>query len=154
MNKINEINYRKIASVDNENGEIELKGEFYKTEIRFFNTWNPENKIDFCFNNTDKKDVETIINLDKQEFTISKKIKNVIEDDLDSLTLCENAIVMLTVNYSKEKKLYNGSTGKVIGFDNKNPIIMFDDNVKHTTEKWFMFFLLKMKIIMKVIIDI
>ena len=32
--------------------------------------------------------------------------------------MCENAIVMLTVNYSKEK-LYNGSTGKVIGFDNK-----------------------------------
>jgi len=93
--------------------------EYIKTSTRF------DDRIEACINPKDLKGNGCFsrifsIKLRKYLDTFDKSAPK------NNLILCVGAVVMLRVNYNKDKNLVNGSTGIVVGFDEEdNPIVEF-----------------------------
>lgn len=69
----------------------------------------------------------------KNNVELFNEIKKQFEQrGIDTVTLKENARVMLIKNLSVEEGLVNGMGGIVIGFENGVPIVKFDNNIIQT----------------------
>lgn len=122
--------YPRKRSVENRNGEMfsELEGN-----IETFNVRLDKNMTKFV--ETDK----TFDNITQMICNRTSKIQEEIEiNNLlkcapieQSLYLKEGTRVMCTVNKDMDKGICNGSQGTVLRFENKIPVVLFDNGIEY-----------------------